>query len=132
MRRAAGQCPTCGTPNSTEHVLCPACLADRRAWAAVNRAGKRQDRLFALLGTLRGRRQQWAFWVLAQLGYELDERHYLTAGPPEPVDPPYTGISTEPMVRTYEYRAADIVIDGVPHPYVTDFDYAAAEARLMR
>jgi hypothetical protein len=68
-RKEAGLCTNCGEGDvrtRAGRVLCYACIEARQ------RAH----------GRLRGRRQEWAFWVLRQLGYTLDERHYLTAGPP--------------------------------------------------
>jgi hypothetical protein len=87
-RRAAGLCVYCGSPAHEGTSRCDECQDefDRIQARLGNRRAKerRQDRIFALLGRLRGRRQEWAFWVLRQLGYVLDERHYLTSGPPEP------------------------------------------------
>jgi hypothetical protein len=86
-RKEAGLCTNCGEGDvrtRAGRVLCYACIEARQRAHARKAASDRTDALFALLGRLRGRRQEWAFWVLRQLGYTLDERHYLTAGPPEP------------------------------------------------
>jgi hypothetical protein len=107
-RRAAGLCVYCGSQAHEGASRCDECQDefDRIQARLGNRRAKerRQDRIFALLGRLRGRRQEWAFWVLRQLGYELDERHYLVARPAacpgvDLVQVDYTEM--EERVRTY-------------------------------
>lgn len=76
------------------HGRCQLCQDIWNLWRRENRQAlylrtrrrraAREDSLFALVGRLRGKRQQLAFWVLRRLGYELDERSFLTMDSPPP------------------------------------------------